>query len=82
MNFDDLGEVIHYTVNGFGIRLETKGEEDESGSTATVMLIRNDVSFIAHIGDSCAVRLVVEIFIHESFYMVMTHVLSLPNAFT
>ncbi|CAL9227110.1 unnamed protein product [Arabidopsis halleri] len=31
------------------------GEEDESGSTATVMFIRNDVSFIAHIGDSCAV---------------------------
>ncbi|EOA16786.1 hypothetical protein CARUB_v10005006mg [Capsella rubella] len=30
-------------------------EEDESGSTATVMFIRNDVSFIAHIGDSCAV---------------------------
>ncbi|ESQ54478.1 hypothetical protein EUTSA_v10025423mg [Eutrema salsugineum] len=35
--------------------LETNGEEDESGSTATVMLIRNDISFIAHIGDSCAV---------------------------
>ncbi|KAF3592533.1 hypothetical protein DY000_02027425 [Brassica cretica] len=35
--------------------LETKGEEDESGSTATVMLIRNDVSYFAHIGDSCAV---------------------------
>uniref|UniRef100_A0A1J3IJ26 protein-serine/threonine phosphatase n=1 Tax=Noccaea caerulescens TaxID=107243 RepID=A0A1J3IJ26_NOCCA len=35
--------------------LEKNGEEDESGSTATVMLIRNDISFIAHIGDSCAV---------------------------
>ncbi|CAN8230247.1 unnamed protein product [Cochlearia groenlandica] len=35
--------------------LEKNGEEDESGSTATVMFIRNDVSFIAHIGDSCAV---------------------------
>ncbi|KAL0739075.1 hypothetical protein Bca4012_015285 [Brassica carinata] len=35
--------------------LETNGEEDESGSTATVMLIRNDVSYFAHIGDSCAV---------------------------
>ncbi|KAG2263052.1 hypothetical protein Bca52824_070131 [Brassica carinata] len=35
--------------------LESNGEEDESGSTATVMLIRNDVSYFAHIGDSCAV---------------------------
>ncbi|KAJ0263170.1 Protein phosphatase 2C 57 [Hirschfeldia incana] len=35
--------------------LEANGEEDESGSTATVMLIRNDVSYFAHIGDSCAV---------------------------
>lgn len=35
--------------------LEAKGEEDESGSTATVLLIRNDVSFVSHIGDSCVV---------------------------
>lgn len=33
--------------------LEADGEEDESGSTATVILVRDDVLFIAHIGDSC-----------------------------
>lgn len=59
MNLDDLGEVIHHSYIWFGSRLETNGEEDESGSTATVMFIRNDISFIAHIGDSCAVSLVV-----------------------
>jgi len=49
--------VIHHA---FGSRLEANGdEEDESGSTATVMFIRNDVSFIAHIGDSCAVSLLI-----------------------
>ena len=59
MILGDLGEVKLDTfyVYGFGFRLETKGEEDESGSTATVMLIRNDVSYFAHIGDSCAVSL-------------------------
>ncbi|CAK9318167.1 unnamed protein product [Citrullus colocynthis] len=35
--------------------LEAAGEEDESGSTATVAFIRNDVLFISHIGDSCIV---------------------------
>lgn len=59
MNFES--EVIHHTFClyiWFGSRLEANGgEEDESGSTATVMFIRNDVSFIAHIGDSCAVSL-------------------------
>ncbi|KAK9292091.1 hypothetical protein L1049_020047 [Liquidambar formosana] len=33
--------------------LEMTGEEVESGSTATVMFIRNDMLFISHIGDSC-----------------------------
>jgi protein phosphatase 1A len=33
------------------------GEEDESGSTATVMFIGNDMLFISHVGDSCVVRL-------------------------
>lgn len=31
------------------------GEEDESGSTATVMFIGNDMLFISHVGDSCVV---------------------------
>uniref|UniRef100_A0A5B7C078 protein-serine/threonine phosphatase n=1 Tax=Davidia involucrata TaxID=16924 RepID=A0A5B7C078_DAVIN len=35
--------------------LETSGEEVESGSTATVMFIRNDMLFISHVGDSCVV---------------------------
>ncbi|XP_065877221.1 protein phosphatase 2C 57 isoform X1 [Euphorbia lathyris] len=35
--------------------LETIGEEDESGSTATVVLIGNDMIIISHIGDSCVV---------------------------
>ncbi|KGN57653.1 protein phosphatase 2C 57 isoform X2 [Cucumis sativus] len=35
--------------------LEAAGEEDESGATATVAFIRNDVLFISHLGDSCVV---------------------------
>ncbi|XP_022737410.1 protein phosphatase 2C 57-like isoform X2 [Durio zibethinus] len=37
--------------------LETigEGDEDESGSTATVMLIGNEVLFISHVGDSSVV---------------------------
>ncbi|XP_038683251.1 protein phosphatase 2C 57 isoform X2 [Tripterygium wilfordii] len=35
--------------------LEINGEEDESGSTATVMLLGKDTLFISHIGDSCVV---------------------------
>ncbi|XP_038876905.1 protein phosphatase 2C 57 isoform X2 [Benincasa hispida] len=35
--------------------LEAAGEEDESGSTATVAFIRNDVLFVSHLGDSCIV---------------------------
>ena len=31
------------------------GDKDESGATATVVFIRNDVMFISHIGDSCVV---------------------------
>lgn len=34
---------------------EMSGDEDESGSTATVMLIGNDMLFISHVGDSCVV---------------------------
>ncbi|KAG6714226.1 hypothetical protein I3842_05G193400 [Carya illinoinensis] len=34
---------------------EMSGDEDESGSTATVMLIGNDMMFISHVGDSCVV---------------------------
>lgn len=32
------------------------GEDDESGATATAMFIGNDMLFISHVGDSCAVR--------------------------
>ncbi|XP_021281285.1 protein phosphatase 2C 57 isoform X2 [Herrania umbratica] len=36
--------------------LETTAEgDDESGSTATVMLVGNEVLFISHVGDSCVV---------------------------
>ncbi|KAK9071664.1 hypothetical protein SSX86_008093 [Deinandra increscens subsp. villosa] len=35
--------------------LEMSGEDDESGATATAMLIGNDMLFISHVGDSCAV---------------------------
>ncbi|KAL7003635.1 Serine/threonine-protein phosphatase PP2A catalytic subunit, variant 2 [Sarracenia purpurea var. burkii] len=35
--------------------LGESGQEDESGSTATVMFIGNERLFIAHVGDSCVV---------------------------
>ena len=35
--------------------LEMTGEEVESGATATVVLIGNDMLIISHVGDSCAV---------------------------
>ncbi|CAH9118450.1 unnamed protein product [Cuscuta epithymum] len=35
--------------------LETSGQEIESGSTATVIFVRNDTMFISHVGDSCVV---------------------------
>ncbi|CAL9175176.1 unnamed protein product [Musa hybrid cultivar] len=37
------------------IWLEQTGKEVESGATATVMFIRNDILIISHIGDSCVV---------------------------
>lgn len=33
------------------------GDDDESGATATTMFVGNDMLFICHVGDSCAVRL-------------------------
>ncbi|XP_073130904.1 protein phosphatase 2C 57 [Henckelia pumila] len=35
--------------------LETSNEEIESGTTATVIFVREDVVFISHVGDSCVV---------------------------
>lgn len=35
--------------------LETNGEDIESGSTATVMFLRNDKLFVSHVGDSSLV---------------------------
>ncbi|CAA0830894.1 Protein phosphatase 2C 57 [Striga hermonthica] len=35
--------------------LESSGEEDESGSTATAIFIRDDLLYISHVGDSCVV---------------------------
>ncbi|KAI5657641.1 hypothetical protein M9H77_26434 [Catharanthus roseus] len=35
--------------------LETSGEEVESGTTATVFLVGNDMLFISHVGDSCLI---------------------------
>ncbi|XP_038987150.1 probable protein phosphatase 2C 5 isoform X1 [Phoenix dactylifera] len=35
------------------IWLEQMGNEDDSGATATVMFLRNDVLIISHLGDSC-----------------------------
>uniref|UniRef100_A0A1D1YVH7 protein-serine/threonine phosphatase n=1 Tax=Anthurium amnicola TaxID=1678845 RepID=A0A1D1YVH7_9ARAE len=34
-------------------RLDDSGSEDDSGSTATVIFVRNDVMIISHVGDSC-----------------------------
>ncbi|XP_008234708.1 PREDICTED: protein phosphatase 2C 57 [Prunus mume] len=36
--------------------LERNGEEDESGSTATVIFVENDTLVISHVGDSCVVQ--------------------------
>ncbi|CAN6569642.1 unnamed protein product [Malus baccata var. baccata] len=36
--------------------LESNGEEDESGSTATLMFVGNDTLVISHVGDSCVVQ--------------------------
>ncbi|KAL8050743.1 hypothetical protein ABFS82_06G099800 [Erythranthe guttata] len=33
--------------------LESNGEEEESGSTATATFLRDDVLFVSHVGDSC-----------------------------
>ncbi|CAI9274159.1 unnamed protein product [Lactuca saligna] len=35
--------------------LEMNGEDDESGATATTMFLGNNMLFISHVGDSCAV---------------------------
>ncbi|KAL4575731.1 hypothetical protein LXL04_011815 [Taraxacum kok-saghyz] len=35
--------------------LDMNGEEDESGATATTLLVGNNMLFISHVGDSCAV---------------------------
>ncbi|GFP93668.1 protein phosphatase 2c 57 [Phtheirospermum japonicum] len=35
--------------------LESKKEEDESGSTATAIFLRDDVLVVSHVGDSCVV---------------------------
>ncbi|KAL8240802.1 hypothetical protein R6Q59_014157 [Mikania micrantha] len=35
--------------------LEMSEEDDESGATATAMIIGNDMLFISHVGDSCVV---------------------------
>lgn len=35
--------------------LEMNGKDDESGATATTMFVGNDMLFISHVGDSCAV---------------------------
>ncbi|THU61983.1 hypothetical protein C4D60_Mb01t00350 [Musa balbisiana] len=44
------------------IWLEQTGKEVESGATATVMFIRNDILIISHIGDSCVVSPVLILF--------------------
>ncbi|XP_068329990.1 protein phosphatase 2C 57-like [Pyrus communis] len=36
--------------------LESNGEEDGSGSTATLMFVGNDTLVISHVGDSCVVQ--------------------------
>ncbi|RXH95257.1 hypothetical protein DVH24_024941 [Malus domestica] len=36
--------------------LESNGEKDESGSTATLMFVGNDTLVISHVGDSCVVQ--------------------------
>ncbi|KAA3459947.1 protein phosphatase 2C 57 [Gossypium australe] len=49
-------------------KLEKIGDgDDESGSTATVMLIGNEVLFISHVGDSCVALFLVSPFARHHF---------------
>ncbi|XP_022923065.1 protein phosphatase 2C 57 isoform X2 [Cucurbita moschata] len=50
-----LAKAFDETDKKLLLLLEAEGEEDESGSTATVAFIRNDVLFVSHVGDSCVV---------------------------
>ncbi|KAG7014696.1 Protein phosphatase 2C 57 [Cucurbita argyrosperma subsp. argyrosperma] len=50
-----LAKAFDETDKKLLLLLEADGEEDESGSTATVAFIRNDVLFVSHVGDSCVV---------------------------
>lgn len=53
---------IYNLLVSFLQRLEQTGKEVESGATATVMFIRNDILIISHIGDSCVVSPVLILF--------------------
>ncbi|XP_021774965.1 protein phosphatase 2C 57-like isoform X1 [Chenopodium quinoa] len=58
-DFDTIKSAITEAFENVDLRLskwlENKEEEDESGATATVMLVGNDRLYIAHLGDSSAV---------------------------
>ncbi|XP_078429123.1 thylakoid-associated phosphatase 38 [Wolffia australiana] len=52
---DALREAFQSVDKKLLSRLDTMGNEDESGSTATAIFVRSDVMFISHVGDSCVV---------------------------
>ncbi|KAJ9680021.1 hypothetical protein PVL29_021788 [Vitis rotundifolia] len=58
-NFNIIREALEKAFESADAKLlnwlETTGEDAESGSTATVMLIGDDMVFISHVGDSCVV---------------------------
>lgn len=44
-----------FCPNIFSHRLANKEMEDESGSTATVLFLRDDILTVSHVGDSSVV---------------------------
>ncbi|KAJ8492446.1 hypothetical protein OPV22_014167 [Ensete ventricosum] len=58
-NFDAVRDAIQKAFEDVDAKLltwlEQTGKEVESGATATVMFLRNDILIISHIGDSCVV---------------------------
>ncbi|BBG98400.1 thylakoid-associated phosphatase 38 [Prunus dulcis] len=56
-DFKTIREALQETFEKVDAKLlERNGEEDESGSTATVMFVENDTLVISHVGDSCVVQ--------------------------
>lgn len=62
----------------FSQRLENKEMDDESGSTATVLFLRNDVLIVSHVGDSSVVWFLV-IFVVVSLHAFIFFAVKLPD---